>query len=613
MGGNFFAVLKEIKIQSVSRVYRYFYPYTIRFRKELVLAFLSGLGTLVMNLLQPWPIKIIFDGILFDNPKVRNYPLFSMFFEKGTGWALAVTCLCIVLIAYLRGWFSYHGEVLTAEVGQRTVASIRRRLYDHLQKLSQSFHDTRQSGDLIVRLTGDISILKEMLVDFLLTSIGGILLVVGMVVIMFWIDWKLTTVALLTVPILMWSITRYTNRIKEATDRARDKEGKVASVAHESLGSISIIQAFTLEKQQYDKFSKLNRSNLRAGLKTTRLVASFQRIIELVLALGACVVMWFGVQRVLEGALSPGDLLVFTAYMKDMYRPLRKLSKLTSRVAKATACGERILDILDRVPAIQDAPDAVVASPFRGEISFDHVSFSYNDREQVLKDVHFTIEPGQRVALVGPSGTGKTTIAYLLLRFYDPQQGSIRIDGREIREFTLGSLRGQISVIMHEPHLFGTTIRENIAMGKPEATDEEIIKAAKITNAHDFIVAMEKGYGTVVGERGATLSRGQKQRIALARAAIHETPLIILDEPTTGLDTESELLVIDALNNMMKGKTCIIIAHRYSTIASSDRILMLEGARIIEDGEHRQLMETSDRYRMLYSLQFSGERVEGGA
>jgi len=540
---------------------------------------------------------------------VQNNPLFSILFERGTTWVLAVSCISIVLIAILKGIFSYHERILTAEVGHRTTASIRRRLYDHLQHLSRSFHDRRTSGDLIVRLTGDISLLKEMLVDFIITATGKSLTLVGMVVIMLVIDWQLTLMALATVPFLLFSIAKYTQSIKISTNSARHKEGKVASIAYESLNSISLIHALSLQKLQYEKFSQYNRSNLRAGLRTTRLVASFQRIVEVLLAVGSCVVMWFGVKRVLDGILSPGDLLVFISYMRDMYRPLRQLSKLTSRVGKSTACGERILEILDIEPAIKDAPTAVTASLSDGRIHFDRVSFSYNGDGSTLKNINFVIESGQTVALVGPSGAGKTTILYLLLRFYDPQTGSVKIDDQDIRNITLDSLRGQISVILHEPSLFATTIRENIALGKPEASEDEIIRAAKIANAHEFILNMEQGYETVVGESGSTLSRGQKQRIALARTAIRDAPIIILDEPTTGLDAESELLVIDTLNRLMKDRTCLVIAHRFSTIESADRILVVDGGELIEEGDHHTLMQNSSKYRTLYSIQIAGNSI----
>jgi ATP-binding cassette subfamily B protein len=596
---------REIRPGAVKRVYRYFSQYLTRFRGKLGLALLSGVGVTLMDLARPWPMKIIFDGILYQKRSVIESPYFSFLFRYGTPGALAVVCLAIILIAWLSGLFTYKEAVLTAEVGHRTTASIRRRLYDHLQKLSRSFHDTRQSGDLLVRLTGDINLLKEMLVDFIVTATGRSMVLVGMVAIMLAMDWQLTVMALFTVPPLVYAITRYTGSIKAATDRARHKEGKVASLVHESLGSISLIQAFSLERLHYDKFSRFNRSNLRAGLKTTRLVASFQRLVELVLAAGTCVVMWFGVRRVLDGVLTPGDLLVFVSYLRNMYKPLRRLAKLTSRVAKATACGERVLDILDRVPAIQDAPGAVEAPPFRGEVTFDHVHFSYNGSETILRDVAFTIEAGQSVALVGPSGVGKTTIANLLLRFYDPLEGAVRIDGRDIREFTLGSLRSQISVIMHEPDLFGVSVRENIAMGRPDASEEEIVEAARIANAHAFILGLEEGYDTVVGERGARLSRGQKQRIALARAAVRRAPIIILDEPTTGLDAESEFLVMQALGRLTKARTCITIAHKLSTIAAAERILVLDDARVLEDGSHEQLLRASPRYRRLYALQAS--------
>jgi ABC-type multidrug transport system fused ATPase/permease subunit len=605
------SILKNISVGSVKRIYKYFYPYVIKFRGRLGLALLSGLGVMAMDLLKPWPLKIIFDGLLFNDGKVEHYPVLSILFQKGTTWVLAATCIAIVVIAFLKGMFTYQEEIITADVGHRTVASIRRKLYNHLLKLSRSFHDHRNSGDLLVRLTGDITLLKEMLVNFIVTATGRVLVLVGMIAIMLAIDWQLTLLAIFTVPALMFSIARYTRRIRAATIRARHKEGKVASIAHESLSSISMIQAFSLENQQSERFSEYNKSNLRAGLKTRKLVAAFQRIVELLLALGSCVVMWFGVQRVLDGVLSPGDLLVFTSYMKDMYRPLRKLSQLTSRVGKATACGERILEILDMKPIIKNKRKAIAAPPFRGRISFNNVNFSYNGNDQILRDINFTIDPGQTVALVGPSGTGKTTISYLLLRFYEPQTGGIEIDGYDLRNIKLESLRKQISVIMHEPYLFGTTIWENIAMGKPDASFEDVERAARIANAHNFIINMEKGYDTVVGEAGSTLSRGQQQRIALARTAIREAPIIILDEPTTGLDAESELLVIDTLNNLMRDRTCIIIVHRFSTIKSSDRILVLDEGEIIEDGDHNTLMQMSSRYKELYSLQVAQNTQSG--
>lgn len=608
-------IIRGIDPDAAKRVYRNFFPYVTRFKKQLLLALGSGVVVMAMDLLKPWPLKIIFDGILFENQSVRTSPLLSWLFDGGIPWVLAVTCISIVLIAVLHGTFSYSQEILTADVGHRTTASIRRRLYDHLQRLSKSFHDSRKTGDLLVRLTGDIAILKEMLIDFVIIATGQLLALIGMIVVMLVIDWKLTLMALLTVPALMMSIARYTREIRFATNRARHKEGKVASFSYEALNSISLIQALSLERLQYEKFSVYNRSNLRAGLRSVRLVASFQRIVEFLLAAGSCVVMWFGVRRVLDGILSPGDLLVFSSYMRDMYRPLRRLSKLTSRVAKATACGERILEILDREPLIKDAPHAVSAPPLGGRIRFDRVCFSYNGKEQILREASFVIEPGQTVGLVGASGVGKTTIVSLLLRFYEPQSGIITIDEHDIRHLSLESLRRQVSVIMHEPYLFATTIAENIAMGKPEARMEEIVSAAKAANAHDFIVSMENGYDTVVGESGCTLSRGQKQRIALARTAIRDAAILVLDEPTTGLDAESESLVIDALDRLMEGKTCIIIAHRLATIASLGRILVLEGGRIIEDGDHEELMQTSTRYREFFTMQVrtrGGSTAEGG-
>jgi len=482
----------------------------------------------------------------------------------------------------------------------------------HLQRLSLRFHDRSQTGDMVMRLTHDIAMLRQLLVAVLLAVSSEAIFLLSMIVVLFLMNWQLAAVATVVVPILFFLARSYRGKIKEAAHKQRKREGRLASTIQETISAIKVVQGFAREKYEAARFEQQNRRSLRAGLRASRLEAQMNQRVGLSLAVSIGAVLALGVNKVLTGVLTPGDLLVFMDYVRGFYRPLRRLSRTTERGAKATACGERVLEILETRPDVHDQPGAIPAPQFRGEIVFENVTFGYSEGLPVLKDINLHIHPGERIAIVGPTGAGKSTLVSLIPRFYDPTEGRVLIDGRDIREYKMGSLRKQISLVLQEPMLFGTTIHENIAYAMPDAPMDKIIKAAQHANIHDFIVSLPNGYETIVAERGATLSGGQRQCIAIARALLRRTPIVILDEPTVGLDAQSEALVLEALSYLMEGRTVLMIAHQFRTVHDADRIIVLEGERIVEEGKHAQLMKSSRLYRHLYDLQAnSASRFEG--
>jgi subfamily B ATP-binding cassette protein MsbA len=390
----------------------------------------------------------------------------------------------------------------------------------------------------------------------------------------------------------------------------RRREGEVVNVLEEVLSSIRVVKAFAREDFEQKRFERHSLSSVEAALEARSIKAKLPPIVEIIVACGTCLVLWYGARLVLTGALTPGELLVFLLYLGKMYKPMRELSKMTDTISKASVGWERIREVLENETQVRDQPKAKRAPRFKGRIEFDHVDFSYQQGGAVLKDVSLTIKPGQLAALVGPTGAGKTTIVSLLPRFYDLTAGEIRIDGTDARQFKIESLRQQISFVLQETLLFRATVAENIAYGKPEATREEIVRAAKLANADEFIDQMEHGYDTMIGERGVTLSGGQRQRITIARAIIRDAPILILDEPSAGLDAASEKLVFDALENLMKGRTSIVIAHRLATVRRADVIFVIDSGQVVEQGTHEELLDNGGLYAKLYDLQFSGEDQE---
>ena len=462
-------------------------------------------------------------------------------------------------------------------------------------------------GDLLNTLISDIQAVRELIEHALIGLAVNSLTLVGMIAIMLAMDWRFALLALSIVPPLFAVVYRLTRQIKQASRDVRRREGAVAAVAQEVLSSIRIVQAFTREDYEQARFEREHEQRVSAGIHARTLQAKLRPTVELVVAGGTVLVIWYGARQVLAGSLMPGALLVFLNYLSRLYKPMRELSKQSDILSRAGAGLERILSVLQTERQVQDLPGARQAPHFRGRIEFKGVSFAYRAGARVLKNIEFTIEPGQVVALVGSTGSGKTTLVSMVPRFHDPDEGRICIDGQDVRSYTLASLRGQIGLVLQETVLFYGTVRDNIAYGRPEASIDEIRVAAKAANAHEFIRNLPDGYDTLIGERGVTLSGGQRQRLAIARTILRDSPIILLDEPTTGLDASSEALVLEGLNRLIVGRSAIIIAHRLTTVSRAGSILVIEGGQILERGTHEELLRKGGRYAELYQLQFRGQ------
>jgi ATP-binding cassette, subfamily B, bacterial len=433
----------------------------------------------------------------------------------------------------------------------------------------------------------------------------NVMTLVGMIGVMFYLNWRFTLIALSVAPVLFLVVYYFTRRIKKASRAVRKKEGELLSIVAEVLTSIRVVQAFAREDYEQQRFESESLANVEAGLQARSIKATLSPMVEVIVAIGTCLVLGYGARLALAGELSAGVLIVFLLYLGKMYKPMRDLSKMTDTVSKAVVGYERIREVLEIESRVRDIPGARPAPKVKGRITFDRVSFSYGGDRQVLKDVSFTIEAGQVAAIVGPSGTGKTTIVSLIPRFYDPTSGSVCIDGTDVRRYRLKSLRDQISFVLQDTLLFHATIWENIAYGRPDASPGAIRRAAELANAREFIEEMPGGYDTMVGDRGATLSGGQRQRIAIARAIIRDAPILILDEPTSGLDATSEQSVIDALDTLMKGRTSVVIAHHLSTIRHADVIFVIKDSELVEQGTHEALLAMHGEYAKLYNVQTS--------
>ncbi len=570
---------RRLRPRAIFRLFGRFAPLLRPYRRTLAGAGLCMVGATAMEVMRPWPIKVIFDGVLA--PQAEAGAIVRRISEAvGADYLVPAAAFAMLAIAAVGGLFSFGQAYLISTVGQKLVAGIRQRLYSHLQRLSHSFHDEHSFGDLVARMNGDVNLMRDLMVNAVIFASARLLLLVGMLAVMFLMDWRLTLVAIAILPPLFMAVGRFGAEIKGAARRQRRKESQISEVMTERMAAIKLVQAFARESYEEERFAVRNSNSAQAGLRATRLEAHLDRLVQVILAVGTAAVIWYGVVRVQAGALTPGDLLVFAAYLTGLYKPVRKLSALTGRVAKATASGERIAAILDLEPEIRDAPNAIVAPFFAGRIRFEAVEFAYRSRRPVLRGVDFEIRPGEVVALVGESGSGKSTIANLILRFYDPTAGRITIDGTDIRRFTLESLRSRIAIVLQDAALFHTSIRENIAYGKLDATDEEIVAAAKAAGAHDFITALPDGYDTEVGERGAALSGGQRQRIAIARAIVRDAAIVVLDEPLRGLDDASAAKVEAALTRLVAGRTCIWITHDLARARRADRVLSIADGRV---------------------------------
>jgi ATP-binding cassette subfamily B protein len=576
--------------------------------KMLTIAFIGVLGETSANLLEPWPLKIVFDYVL-GTKKMPHWMsgVLSSTIGQSRMAVLYFAIISVLIIALVGAVSSYGEKYLTTSVGQWVMHDLRRALYNHIQRLSLSYHDHKRTGDLISRVTGDIDAIQDFISQALLGILVNVLTLIGMLIIMFYINWHFTLIALSVAPLLFVVVYSYTRRIKKASRAVREKEGEVVSIVQEVLSSIRVVKAFAREDYEQERFERQSIESVETALKARSLKAKLAPVVQVIVAVGTCLVLWYGVNLVLAGHMTPGSLLVFFLYLGKMYKPMRDLSKMTDTLSKASVGYDRIHEVIATEREVRNLPNARPAPRFKGAIQFDHVHFSYSEGGAILNDVNLKIEPGQLAAFVGPTGAGKTTIASLIGRFYDPLKGQVMIDGQDVRNYRLKSLRRQISFVLQENLLFRAPIWQNIAYGKPEASRHEIIEAAKLANADEFIVNLPEQYDTVVGERGATLSGGQRQRIAIARALIRNSPILILDEPTSGLDAASEELVFEALNRLMEGKTSIVIAHRLATVQRADVIFVLNKGVIVEHGTHTALLSTGGLYSHLYEIQFRTE------
>jgi subfamily B ATP-binding cassette protein MsbA len=575
-------------------------------RVSFAAAFAASAGAGVADLLSPWPVKIVIDTVA----RSRGLPIWIASVASQLGGhdktsLVRFAALSTLVIAAAGAGFSYLQKRSITTAGQWVAHDLRRILYSHVQRLSLSFHDRSKTGDLISRVTSDIDAIQSFLTSGLTDTVVNALTLVGMVVIMLRIDWQFTLIALSVAPILFLVAFRYTRKIRKESREARKKEGEIVSLIQEVLTSIHVVKAFATEDYEQKRLEEQSLESVEMGLRARNMKAQLGPVVQLIVAAGTALVLWFGASRVLAGSLSAGSLVLFLAYLGKMYKPMQDLSKTTDAYSKAAVGFERIEEILETDKEIRDLPSARHAPRFRGLIELRDVHFAYQPEYKVLKGVSLRIEPGQRAALVGPTGAGKSSIVGLIPRFYDPQFGTVRIDGSDVRAYRQKSLREQVSFVLQDSVLFNATLWRNIAYGKPDATREEILRAARLANAAEFIDRMPEGYDTIVGERGTTLSGGQRQRIAIARAIIRDTPILILDEPTSGLDAASEKVVFEALDRLMQNRTTVVIAHRLSTIRNADVIFVLADGAIVETGRHHELIRQGGLYSELCRLQFA--------
>ncbi len=566
------------------RLLKYVKPYMHR----LLLAVLCTCLAAGCNLYLPWIIKDVVDKVLVQKDMVM----------------LNIIALSIIIVFIIRGGFFYGQSYLMSWVGQKVVIDIRGDIFRKMQRLSMSFYDKNKTGTIMSYVTNDVAALQSAMVDRAVEFVTEGLILVGSIMAMLWLDWKLTLFTFCTMPVVLWFMKFFGKKIRKNGGHIQACTAELTSILQEVVASARVVKSFCREDYEIDKFDAQNQTNFYANMKNIKLNALLTPTVEFVAAIGVTIVMWYGGSSVIEGDITAGALVAFLVYAVNIANPIKRLTKVVASIQQALAAGDRVFSILDMEEKIKEVENADTLKQIHGHVEFKDVSFAYNKDEVVLKNLSFNVPPGKVVAIVGPSGAGKSTIASLLPRFYDITSGSIKIDGHDIRNVTLNSLREQVGIVPQETMLFNGSVYDNILYGRLDATKEEVEAAAKAANAHNFIMELPNGYETMLGDRGVNISGGQRQRISIARAILKNPQILILDEATSALDTESERVVQEALDRLMVGRTSFVIAHRLSTIKNADKILVLEDGSLVEEGSHDELIAKDGLYAHLYKIQY---------
>lgn len=584
-----------MKVNSSWQSYKRLLAFIVPYKKRLAVAILCMALSGASNVVVPWLIKDVIDKVLANKDIMT----------------LNLIVIGIIVLFLFRGIFFFGQKYLMNYVGQKIVNDLREKLYRHLQVLSLSYFDRRKTGNIMSNLTNDVAALQNAIVGNLVSFVQEAVILVGSLVSMIFLYWKLTFLTLVIVPLVLVTIRFFGAKLRQAGHEVQGKLADITALLEEAISGIRIIRSFNREDFEVQRFIVQNDKNFWASMMTAKLTSLLTPCIEFLAALAVTGIIWYGGISVIEGKMTAGALIAFLIYAVNLANPVRRISDIYGQIQKSLAAADRVFETLDTTSDVQEKPNALTLPPVKGEIEFHHVTFEYDAQHPALKDFNLTIKPGQVVAFVGPSGAGKSTVANLLPRFYDVTSGSLTIDGYDVRDVTFSSLRQQIGLVPQETMLFNATVRDNILYGRLDATEEEIVAAAKAANAHTFIQALPGGYDAIVGDRGSALSGGQRQRIAIARAILKNPRILILDEATSALDTESEKIVQAALDRLMVGRTAIVIAHRLSTIRNADNIVVIDHGHIAESGTHDQLLAKKGLYEALYTAQFKDTLEKG--
>ena len=571
------------------RALKYVKPYILRGICAAICTAIAAGGTAYL----PWIIKDMVDQVLKEkNTEMLNYIVIS-----------------IIVVFIIRGIAFYGQSYLMNYVGQRVIIDIRKAVFEKLQRLSLDFYDKNKTGTIMSYVTNDVNALQSAMVENVVEMVTESVILIASIVMMIYLDWRLFLVTFSTFPVVLLFIDQFGKRIRKSGSRIQEASADITSVLQETVSSARVIKSFVREEYEINRFDKENMNNFRANMKYAQLSATLTPTIEFVAAVGVTIILWYGGNSVIDGTITAGSLVAFLTYAVNISNPIKRLSRVIGNIQRAMAAAQRVFDVLDLPESIKNLPEAKVLPTVKGQVSFNNVSFSYNPGEQVLNNVSFNVKPGEMIAFVGPSGAGKSTVASLLPRFYDVTDGSITIDGEDIRRVTLDSLREQVGIVPQETVLFNGSVYDNILYGRLDATKEEVEAAAKAANAHNFIMELPNGYQTMLGDRGVNISGGQRQRISIARAILKNPQILILDEATSALDTESERVVQEALDRLMIGRTSFVIAHRLSTIKNADKIMVLEKGTLAEMGTHEELMAKDGLYAHLYKIQYRSKET----